>query len=94
MKRIIFSFFTLLLTGVNTSAATLLIPMDNSQTNHLKAYGITYWVLNNGGTANWLLNYKGGSFTLQHTTTYEEELIIRGVSYELISDAQFEEIKI
>ena len=78
---------------INSYAATLLIPMDESQTNHLKAYGITYWVLNNGGTANWLLNYKGGSFTLDHTPTYEEELIIRGISYETISDAQFAKIQ-
>ena len=38
--------------------------MDDAQTNHLKAYGLTFWVLEQGGKAEWLLNYRGGSFLL------------------------------
>lgn len=93
MLRIYISFLLIINIYLHLSAATILIPMDETQSNHLKAYGITYWVLNNGGQGHWLLNYRGGSFTLDHTPTYEEELIIRGISYEVISDAQFNQIK-
>ncbi|MFT6829161.1 MAG: hypothetical protein ACJAZV_002459, partial [Roseivirga sp.] len=68
-------------------ANKLLVPMDESQTNHLKAYGVAYWVLSKDVTIDWMLNYRGGSFLLPATTGVENELIIRGVSYELISDA-------
>ena len=67
--------------------------MDQTQTNHLKAYGVAYWVLSKDVTIDWMLNFRGGSFLLPATTGVENELIIRGVSYELISDAtvaQFE----
>jgi hypothetical protein len=56
----------------------LLVPMDESQTNHLKAYGIAYWTLENNVTLEWLLNYRGGSFLMPHLKSIEEELIIRG----------------
>ncbi|PIQ48247.1 MAG: asparagine synthetase B [Cytophagales bacterium CG12_big_fil_rev_8_21_14_0_65_40_12] len=68
-------------------ANKLLVPMDETQTNHLKAYGVAYWVLSKDVTIDWMLNYRGGSFLLPATTGVENELIIRGVSYELISDA-------
>lgn len=72
-----------------TQASKLLLPMDEVQKNHLKAYGIAYWVLKNYQLeVDWLLNYRGGSFLFQHTQKFENELIIRGVSYEVISDAQ------
>jgi len=67
--------------------------MDKSQTNHLKAYGMTYWVLNNGGTAEWLLNYRGGSFSFLNTKIYQEELLIRGISFEIVGDAEYVSIK-
>ncbi len=62
--------------------------MDGTQTNHLKAYGIAYWVLDKDESIQWMLNYKGGSFLLPGLTGVENELIIRGVSYQVISDAQ------
>lgn len=62
--------------------------MDNTQSNHLKAYGIAYWVLQNEIEVDWLLNYKGGSFMIKYYQNFENELIIRGVSYLVISDAQ------
>lgn len=65
-----------------------MIPMDDRQTNHLKAYGISYWVLQNDIEVDWLLNYRGGSFLFKYYQKFENELIIRGVSYEVISDAQ------
>lgn len=69
-------------------ASHILVPMDDKQANHLKAYGITYWILNQGLEADWLLNYRGGSFMFKHTATVEKECVIRGVSYQVISDAQ------
>lgn len=73
-------------------SSRILIPMDETQTNHLKAYGITYWVLDAGLESEWLLNYRGGSFTLPHNKVIENELVIRGISYEVISDAQHQQI--
>lgn len=61
--------------------------MDEAQANHLKAYGIAYWVLNQDEAIDWMLNYRGGSFLLPARTGIENELVIRGVSYQVISDA-------
>jgi len=66
--------------------------MDNTQSNHLKAYGIAYWVLDQDITIDWLLNYQGGSFLIDHYQKIENELIIRGVSYKIISSAQTNKI--
>jgi len=62
--------------------------MDETQKNHLKAYGIAYWVLDREVEVSWLLNYRGGSFMCQFHKQIENELIIRGVSYEIIADVQ------
>ena len=59
-----------------------------SQAEHLKAYGITYWTLERQMKAKWLLNYRGGSFLLPDTADIRKECQIRGVSFEVISDAQ------
>ena len=67
---------------------------DNNQENHLKAYGITYWTLEKGLKAKWLLNYDGGAFLIEHTPEIENECKIRGVSYQVISDLQAENILI
>jgi hypothetical protein len=69
-------------------AAYLLIPMDESQKNHLKAYGIAYWALKGELEIQWLLNYRGGSFLIPSAKAVSNECVIRGVSYETISDAQ------
>ena len=67
----------------------ILIPMDaESQSNHLKAYGITYLSLKNGHKVKWLLNYRGGSFLLENVPELKKECTIRGVDYELISDTE------
>lgn len=68
--------------------ATMLIPMDQVQKNHLKSYGIAYWALERGVEVKWLLNYRGGSFMLQQIPEIESECLIRGVSYQIIADAQ------
>ena len=63
-----------------------------SQQNHLKAYGITYWELAQGIRVQWLLNYRGGSFLMPDSEALRKECQIRGVSYELLSDSKAEEI--
>ena len=69
-------------------ASYILIPMDEGQKNHLKAYGIAYYTLQNTIKVDWLLNYRGGSFLIKHYTEIENECSIRGVSYEIIADVQ------
>jgi|TARA_B110000037_G_scaffold134244_1_gene152204 hypothetical protein len=74
-------------------ASFIFIPMSAElQENHLKAYGITFWTLELGFKAQWLLNYEGGSFLLENTKEIENECKIRGVSYEVISDLKVEKI--
>lgn len=73
---------------IPAKSASLLIPMDDKQQNHLKAYGIAYWVLQNDVELHWLLNYRGGSFMVKQAKAIENECLIRGVTYQLIADAQ------
>ncbi len=70
----------------------ILIPMDNVQTDHLRAYGLTYWVLKEGLDAEWLLNYRGGSFLLPSLEGIKEKANILGVRYIEISEDQVNEI--
>ncbi len=70
------------------TGASLLIPMDETQTNHLKAYGIAYWVLKQDVQISWLLNYRGGSYLFPYQASFEKECRIRNVSYQVIADAQ------
>ena len=89
------SFILLILlfqVSIGAQASYLLVPMDESQTNHLKAYGITYWVLQNEIEVDWLLNYRGGSFMMKYAQQIENELIVRNVSYLVISDAESNQI--
>src|SRR4028119_1734873 len=74
--------------SLTARASYIFLPMDESQSNHLKAYGLAYWVLNTGTEVDWLLNYQGGSFMFQYNQKFENELVVRGVSYQVISDAQ------
>jgi hypothetical protein len=72
--------------------ASLLIPMDGEQTDHLKAYGLTYWVLAQGLNAEWLLNYRGGSFLLPGLEGIKEEADRKGVTAIWINEDQLNEI--
>lgn len=65
MKRVILPLIIFFSFIHGVSATKVLIPMDESQKNHLKAYGLAYWVLRNYDTEiDWLLNYRGGSFMM------------------------------
>lgn len=87
MKKFLSLIFYILLFH-QVSAAYLIIPMDNTQTNHLKAYGVAYWTLQQDVEVDWLLNFKGGSFMFKYHELIEIECRVRGVSYQIIADAQ------
>ncbi|MDB5129298.1 MAG: asparagine synthetase [Mucilaginibacter sp.] len=84
--------FTFLLLPLAMRAASILIPMDDEQKDHLKSYGIAFWTLKNGETVDWLLNYRGGSFMMKYDKKLEDECKIRGVSYQVLPDAKVNEI--
>ncbi len=88
MKVKITILLTALFFSFQAKSISLLIPMDDSQKNHLKAYGITFWVLENNIEVKWLLNYRGGSFLMQASPQIENECVVRGVTFESITDAQ------
>jgi len=73
-------------------AQDVLIPMDNQQSDHLKAYGAVYGTLNAGQKVDWLLNYRGGSFLTNATTAVKQELRTRGVSFQEVGGAQASQI--
>ena len=79
-----------LASGVSAAPAAqdLLIPMDESQSDHLKAYGAVYWALADGLGVDWLLNYRGGAFLAPDTPGMRDELRARGVSYSAASGAE------
>ncbi|KAA9346123.1 asparagine synthetase B [Adhaeribacter soli] len=84
--------FLLLCCSFRSFATYVLVPMDESQKDHLKSYGIAYWVLQHQVEVDWLLNYRGGSFAFRHDPKIENEMVVRGISYQVISDANYSTI--
>lgn len=84
--------FVVVLFQIKVHAASILIPMDENQHNHLKAYGLVYSLLKSGTTVDWLLNYRGGSFLLPYSATAESECKVRGITFESTSDAKTQSI--
>lgn len=89
MKKFPFLLFVFLFTFFRGILAQdkIFIPMGISQTDHLKAYGITFRALEKGYKADWLLNYKGGSFLVDFADEIARECLIEGVKFEKISGA-------
>lgn len=92
MKKFIVLFFSVFLL-FSAKGSQILVPMDEGQTNHLKAYGLAYWALGKTVTIEWLLNYRGGSFLFPNLRTLEEELVLRNIKYEILADGQVNQIK-
>ncbi|SEI59616.1 hypothetical protein SAMN04487995_1557 [Dyadobacter koreensis] len=89
MVRLFAPFIIFLAISAQSLGNRLLIPMDESQKNHLKAYGIAYWILKSYEMEmDWLLNYRGGSFMVAYNQQFASEMTVRGVSFEVISDGQ------
>ena len=72
---------------VPARASRIFIPMDQSQANHLKSYGIAYWALGKSVEVDWLLNYRGGSFMMESQPFLEAECRVRGITFDVISEA-------
>ena len=95
MTRPFSLLFIFILYSFSLKASYILIPMDeDTQKDHLKAYGIAFWTLENNLTVDWLLNYRGGSFLIENETEIEKECIVRGVSYEIITNAYKQQLQI
>ena len=82
-----FLCYIFLLTATLSYSSSILIPMDDSQKDHLKSYGIAFWALQGNLEIHWLLNYRGGSFLIPSSKAITKECDIRGISYEIIGDA-------
>lgn len=87
MSFLIF-FFALILSFSSSQAQKILIPMDLSQSDHLKAYGVAYWCLKRGYNVEWLLNYRGGSFMAEYHEDMADRCRLQGVSFEKIDMSQ------
>ena len=92
MKKYVLTLCIALLMGGSAFGSYILLPMDETQTNHLKAYGVTYWVLESEVEVWWLLNYRGGSFAFKYNRLFEQECKIRNVKYEVIADGKYNAI--
>lgn len=92
MKKLYLVVLLSLFINISGFSSYILIPMDNTQRNHLKAYGIAYWTLTQDVEVSWLLNYRGGSFMFRHHPLLEGECVVRGVSYQVIADVQADAI--
>ena len=88
MKRWLTIVLLLWVGSTVARANYLLIPMDDVQKNHLKAYGVAYWALEREVEVTWLLNYRGGTFMMKYAEAIERECKLRGVSAEVIADGQ------
>ncbi|UYW00456.1 asparagine synthetase B [Flavobacterium agricola] len=89
----LFLFLFFFLYQTTSFASYILIPMDHdNQKNHLKAYGITYWALAQNIKVQWLLNFEGGSFLLADAPHIRKECQIRGVSYQVLTDAEQQQL--
>lgn len=85
---------TALLTPIPAASAQhLLVPMDDAQRNHLKAYGVTFASLTDGLRAEWLLNFRGGAFLLADTDSVRRRASLAGVTFEPIGNGDLQGIR-
>ena len=92
MKKFTIVTILIILFAKNAMCNYIFVPMDNTQNNHLKAYGFVYWLLEQDVSTDWLLNYQGGSFMVKYADPIAKELKIRGISFNVISDGQSNQI--
>jgi hypothetical protein len=92
MRRLLIIAALFTVSSAPLRAQQLLVPMDDAQTEHLKAYGLTYWVLEQRLTGEWLLNYRGGSFLLPDRPEVRREAALRGVVTEPVGAADIAQI--
>jgi len=93
----LFFFIFISIIKFDLSAANILVPMDESQRNHLKSYGFAYWSIANKQDSSkiyWLLNYRGGSFLIPYSDECAKKAKLMGVDYEIIDDMKTNEIEL
>ena len=88
----VFALIFVLALAVTAQGASLLIPMDDTQTDHLKAYGVCFRALDDGYGAEWLLNYRGGSFLIDYSADMASVCLLMGVSSEQVTQGQVADI--
>ena len=92
LRTFLILLFSTFLTLPGIAQQKLLIPMDASQTNHLKAYGIIFNNLQDGNSSQWLLNYKGGSFMTDYSDELQKKCRLRNVKTSVISSQEASQI--
>ena len=92
VSSIVVGFLLFIIITPVSWAGMLLIPMDEVQTDHLKAYGIVYACLEHGQKAEWLLNYRAGSFLIEDTDANRDLCLIRGIAVEPVNNAAMADI--
>ena len=92
MKKIIFTLLIVFSVQQVIFADQILIPMDNEQSDHLKAYGLSWVAIKAGYTVEWLLNYRGGSFLIPYNRKIQQEATLKGIKYTIISPAEISQI--
>jgi len=85
MGRLVLTILCFLPLTLSLYATSILVPMDDAQTNHIKAYGLAFKSLKDDKTVDWLLNYRGGSFLFDYSESIRNECSVRGVSFEILS---------
>jgi hypothetical protein len=91
--KIVMIALALLGAAMPASAQHLLVPMDRDQENHLKAYGLVYWALEQGLTTEWLLNYRAGAFVLPDRPEVRREAAMRSVVYSPLGAGPLQQIR-
>jgi hypothetical protein len=76
-----------------SGASWLLVPMDDVQSDHLKAYGLTYRLLDRGGRAEWLLNFRNGSFLFPADAATARDAALNGITTEPLDDGQVVQLR-
>ena len=79
--------------ALRAGAQKLLVPMDDEQQNHLKAYGLTYGAIKASQKAEWLLNYRGGAFLLPDLPELRREASLAGVTFEAVNNTRVDQIR-
>ena len=94
LKRVLVVTIMICFMSIQAWAAYIIVPMsETNQKDHLKAYGVAYWVIEKGVDTYWLLNYDGGAFAFQLNPSFEAECKARNVSYKVITDGEFLQIR-
>jgi hypothetical protein len=92
-RRILLAASLVIAPSTAVDAQRLLVPMDDAQQNHLKAYGLTYAAIKAGASAEWLLNYRGGAFLLADTPELRRQAGLSGVTIETVDNGRLSQLR-